>query len=367
MFEMFNFNRKHVYPVLVVSTMSSGKSTLINALIGRELLPSRNSACTARAAAVLNDDDRQQFRIHIVDGGGRYRLVEEAEYKAAAEFEWLANVDEMIIEGSIPGISNRRKAVMLIDTPGLNYCLDESHAMITREVLKEYQKGLILYVINAQQIGTYDDRDSLKLIVNKLKDAPDFNVIFVINKMDKIDPDRENPGELVEQCRKYIQGEGIEKPMIIPVSAGSAIAFRKILNQESLSQEQEEDFERSYRRFKRSGYSLTDYVSIPECRSGSEILTVGSGKYTRAEIRAALDHTGLPYLEKKIDRFLTDSLKVEVPEIKVKKSSERKKSAETKKAEAAADRQEKRAEKKMIKEKTKAEKKEQKKSSKGDK
>ncbi len=38
-----------VYPTLVVSTMSSGKSTLINAIVGSELLPSMNRACTARA------------------------------------------------------------------------------------------------------------------------------------------------------------------------------------------------------------------------------------------------------------------------------------------------------------------------------
>lgn len=45
-----------VYPTLVVSTMSSGKSTLINAIVGSELLPSMNRACTARAVAILDND-----------------------------------------------------------------------------------------------------------------------------------------------------------------------------------------------------------------------------------------------------------------------------------------------------------------------
>lgn len=36
-----------IFPMVVVATMSSGKSTLINALLGKEILPSSNRACTA--------------------------------------------------------------------------------------------------------------------------------------------------------------------------------------------------------------------------------------------------------------------------------------------------------------------------------
>lgn len=37
-----------LFPMLVVATMSSGKSTLINALLGQQILPSKNAACTAK-------------------------------------------------------------------------------------------------------------------------------------------------------------------------------------------------------------------------------------------------------------------------------------------------------------------------------
>ena len=41
------------FEVAVIATMSSGKSTLLNALLGRELMPSKNEACTATIARIM--------------------------------------------------------------------------------------------------------------------------------------------------------------------------------------------------------------------------------------------------------------------------------------------------------------------------
>ena len=43
-----------VFPMAVIATMSSGKSTLINALIGKEILPSANAACTALNLSLIH-------------------------------------------------------------------------------------------------------------------------------------------------------------------------------------------------------------------------------------------------------------------------------------------------------------------------
>ncbi|MBP3665407.1 MAG: dynamin family protein, partial [Tyzzerella sp.] len=41
-----SIDENNVFPVIVMATMSSGKSTLINALLGQQVLPSKNEACT---------------------------------------------------------------------------------------------------------------------------------------------------------------------------------------------------------------------------------------------------------------------------------------------------------------------------------
>lgn len=40
------------FEIAVIATVSSGKSTLINALLGQELMPSKNAACTATIVSI---------------------------------------------------------------------------------------------------------------------------------------------------------------------------------------------------------------------------------------------------------------------------------------------------------------------------
>lgn len=329
MFKTLKFNMKRVYPTMVVSTMSSGKSTLINALVGTDLLPSMNRACTAKAVAILDNDRKLQFEIHAVDSEGKYFFIDKATKKVVSDFNKFNDVSEMIIEGEIKGIRNSKKSLLLIDTPGINNSMDMTHELATKKVLEEYSEGLILYVINAQQIGTYDDSYFMTFIAQKLKENDKFNILFVVNKMDLIDPDRENPKELMLNCKDYIESKGIEEPLIVPVSANSALLFKKVLDGFELSELEEENFLRNYKHFKRNGYSLQDYLLIPQRGELTDIVIVDDREYTKAQIYAALENTGLPFLERQIDEILVRSLKMTAPKITVKR--ERRKQENTRK------------------------------------
>lgn len=55
-----------IFPINVIATMSSGKSTLINALLGKKLMPSKNEACTATIKAMLLSLNRCRLLSRIV-------------------------------------------------------------------------------------------------------------------------------------------------------------------------------------------------------------------------------------------------------------------------------------------------------------
>lgn len=321
MFEKLSFCMDQVYPTLVVATMSSGKSTLINALIGTDLLPSMNRACTAKAVAILDNDMKSQFEIHIVDKDAHYLHIDKATKKVVADFNKSDDAAEMIIEGNIKGISNSKKSLLLIDTPGINNSMDLSHEAVTKKVLEDYSEGLILYIINAQQIGTYDDDYFMSLVAKKLKNHDKFQILFVVNKMDLIDPQKENPDKLIENCRRYIESKGINNPIIVPISAISALLFKKVLAGSKLSELEEENFLRNYKHFRRDGYSLQDYMNIPERGNLTEKIEVDGITYTRRQIYAALENTGLPFLEKQVNEIFVHSLKMTAPQIIVKQTS----------------------------------------------
>ena len=54
--ENVSVNTDRMYPMLVMATMSSGKSTLINALLGEHILPNKNEACTSKIYSIVDDD-----------------------------------------------------------------------------------------------------------------------------------------------------------------------------------------------------------------------------------------------------------------------------------------------------------------------
>ena len=315
---MFNYlyvAERKVYPTLVVSTMSSGKSTLINALAGKELLPSKNSACTAKAAAILDNDMQDEFVIHAVSSSGEYTLIEHATQKMVEKFNDTNEVSEIIIEGDIKGIKNSKKAMLLIDTPGINNCMDSPHNDNTEKILQEYDEGLILYIINAQQIGTYDDELFLKRIAAKLRKCPMFSIIFVINKMDTIDPQREPLDGIIKNCWQYMEEKGIENPLIISVSSRAALLLKKVISGNELTEKDESDFALYYKRFKNDSFSLTNYIRDPELGNMNETFEVDGKKYTKAALYAALQNTGFPSLESAIDSALVSSLKMKAPKI----------------------------------------------------
>ena len=151
-----------------------------------------------------------------------------------------------------------------------------------------------------------------------MKKKPRFHILFAVNKMDNIDPAKEDPNKLITECRDYIQDKGIDNPTLIPVSGESALLFKKALQNIELSEFEEENFGGIYQYFKRKEYSLLDYISVPKFGDMAQQVSVGNKQYNRAQIYAALENTGFPFLERQLDEILVRSLKMSAPKIIMK-------------------------------------------------
>lgn len=58
------------FEVAIVATMSSGKSTLINSMIGQSILPARNEATTAKIFSIRDDDHAENFSVNLLNSNG---------------------------------------------------------------------------------------------------------------------------------------------------------------------------------------------------------------------------------------------------------------------------------------------------------
>lgn len=112
------FNRD--FDVYVVATMSSGKSTLINAMLGRDLLPAANEATTATIARITdNDQMTEQFTAKRYNRDGEQVGQEDnVDLERLKEWNQLEDTQLIDIEGNIVAIREREDVrLVLTDTP----------------------------------------------------------------------------------------------------------------------------------------------------------------------------------------------------------------------------------------------------------
>lgn len=278
--------------------MSSGKSTVINALLDEDILPSLNKACTAKVYSILSDNSINSSKLYVTMNDGDVKVIEE---NLSDELNKINNdngVRDILILSKMKGIININKSLLVIDTPGPNNSCDIMHNKITVDTLNKIKKGLILYVINITQMGIKDDLELLNKVKDYLITHKDINILFVINKMDQVDFEKESVIELIQDTKKYIEQSGIKNPYIIPVSALAASLFRKVLKNEKLTRNQYNNFIKCYDLFKTSDLRMESYVINSSITNQFSEISVMNEKYTVAEIMAAIDNTGITYLEK---------------------------------------------------------------------
>lgn len=222
-----------VFPVNVIATMSSGKSTLINALLRKRLMPSKNEACTATITEIL-DTDGERFAAVIYDEDNEVlHDVPELTYEIMSELNEDENVYRISAEGNIPFLDSRTTALMLVDTPGPNNAQNQAHKNTTYRAINSDSNNLILYVLNGTQLSTNDDASLLNYVAEQIKKGGKQvrdRFIFVINKMDGFNPEEEDIEKAVQSAKKYLSRYGIEDPQIFPCSAYTALNIRTYFN-----------------------------------------------------------------------------------------------------------------------------------------
>lgn len=223
-----------LFDINVVATMSSGKSTLINALLGRQLMPAANEATTATIVRIIDTGTNQKdFSGVAFDKSGN--IVAKIEKVTLSDMRKL-NADPKVsmveLKGRIPFVSSVGMKLVLVDTPGPNNSRDERHKEMTYRMLADSDKSMVLYVMNGQQLGINDEKIFLDYICKNMesggKQARE-RFIFVVNKMDAFKPKDEGLdciNNALNNVKDSLEERKIFNPNIFPVSAAAALDKR---------------------------------------------------------------------------------------------------------------------------------------------
>lgn len=175
------------FTVAVVGEFKRGKSTLINALLGQEILPADVLPCSATLNRVTYGPT-PSARIFFKAKDGQPERVEDVavekltDYvtKLTPESETRASdIKEAVVYYPTPYCRDKAD---IVDTPGLND--DENMTQVTLSVLPTTDAAIMLILAQAPFAGTEGD-----FLNNRMLTSDMGRVMFVVNRIDQIDED----------------------------------------------------------------------------------------------------------------------------------------------------------------------------------
>lgn len=297
------------FEVCVVATMSAGKSTLINAMLGTKLMPSKQEACTAiitRIKDITDADGRWQAEVYDKEN----RMLETHENLNYTTMERL-NADEKVsvikINGNIPFVTAEDVSLVLVDTPGPNNSRDPEHKKVQSEFLNKSSKSLVLYIMEGT-FGSDDDNALLKRVADSMKvggkQSKD-RFIFVVNKMDDRKKEDGDTEQTLERIRAYLKQHGIENPNLFPAAALPALNIRLIEGGAKVDEDTLDETEMKVRKLNRNlPMHFETYASLPSSVRGNINQELSEAKETGNAEKEALIHTGVVSIEAAIRQYV---------------------------------------------------------------
>lgn len=320
------------FRIVIAAPMSSGKSTLINAILGRDLLPAVNQATTA---VITEIKDNKQLTDFLVSAKDRYGKQDTANVRATKRVITELNdrkdpkdpagkealIRLIQLEGPVPNLPSDILNTVFVDTPGGNNSMNLEHEERMDEAISDENKSLILYVFNGAQLGTNDSNIILKKIANAMKNSANGKqsrdrFLFVANRMDEFDVSAEPYEEVIEKTiLPQLLSNGIVEPNLFLASAQTAKLIRMVRSGEELTETEEEDLEKFVKRFNRPTRMLPKYASLnladkealvaeaerctARAKEAENVREAEENKYRAAEI-----NSGIPAIELAIREYL---------------------------------------------------------------
>lgn len=199
---------KEPMKVAITGQFSSGKSTFLNALLSKNILPTGITPVTSKVNYIRYGNEFR-IQVHYKDGRDEYQQIEDIarftdQRCAVEEIEYLTLYAplEMLRE------------ITFVDTPGLN-SQDDTDTITTQRVLKDVDGIIWLSLID--NAGKMSEAQTLSQYMEQYQNKS----LCVLNQKDKFEP------EQVEQSVSYVK-QSFSKYFseVVPISAIEALLSR---------------------------------------------------------------------------------------------------------------------------------------------
>lgn len=194
--------QNHIFSVGIMGEFKRGKSTVINALLGSEIVPADIVPCSATLNYIKWDASKHAI-VKFKDGTEKDIAVDElSDYitKLTEKSEKQAEkVDNATVYYPCPFCQN---GVQIIDTPGLND--DERMTAISESVIPTLD-AIIMVTVPSSPFS----QSEADFVRNKIMASDLGRIIFVVNQIDLVDEDDRE--RILDHIKSKIKSSVLEK------------------------------------------------------------------------------------------------------------------------------------------------------------
>ena len=255
--------------VSIMAPMKNGKSTLLNAILGQELLPNATQRCTAKISYIEHCAGTPGgFEAKKMVKGSSSGYI-PCTQEILSEWNKDKSVRHVKIRGTLPGIDISDYRLQFVDTPGPDSAVHPEDQATIQRFLSDNSLPMVCYIIDRVNDAEVRYLEQLKKHMTQFGKQSEDRFIFVVSRMDQLavsksDTRDNNPiKSKVEEIRSDLRKIGINNPRILPVSAWIALKAREF---NSLDEEDQEEAIDSFKKFRRAmrriDSTLMDYMSV---------------------------------------------------------------------------------------------------------
>lgn len=300
------------FEIAVVAPMSSGKSTLINAMLGCNLLPARNEPTTAAIARIHDIDGMKGFKGKSYDTQrNELSSCDQLTLESMERLNGDSKTSVIEIEGDIVGVESKDVKLVLTDTPGPNNSQTDKHKNLTYKLLNADYKPMLLYVLDSTNLEATDNEELLEDVANAMSlggRQSQERFLFVLNKADEFDPENgENAQKKQVDAINYLAKHQIKDARVFPTAAKMANIVRRYLSNQTLTKhEKARDLSQCRLYIEDDSMHFSD-LALPLLSSVARKkldAMLDDAKSSNDEYRQALIYTGVPAIELAITEYL---------------------------------------------------------------
>ena len=249
-----DFFSKDEKRIIVTANTSAGKSTLINALVGKPIARTSQEVCTGNICYLFNK---------AFEDGNIQLSTQTLNLNATIDDLTRFDSNEIIsIASYFTKVTPYDPRLCIIDTPGVDTTLYKEHSKCTHDALLSNNYDTIIYVVSPTRLGTDAEKKHLQWVAKNLQKN---KIIFVLNKLDNYHIFSDSIEKSIHDFKEDLLKIGFENPIICPISAYFSYLLKLKMTGLVLSEDEADEYALYSKKFKRRSYDLSLFYKNVQC------------------------------------------------------------------------------------------------------